>query len=272
MKLTPIILQGDWYDLAFSHFVQKDKKHFDEFYDLLSKPRFRVKETSESYRSINYWDENGLLLGKRDVADSWRQFSIIDVIWLRILQALKQYGMQNEKLLTLKEYLFRIQDKQGRYVQFAFWINTALNRVDVSLIVLPDGKGDIATPQDVEAQKLFDTLGNSHIMIDFKDLVLSVVNPEDKTGRGTTTIMKKLEPTEVELLETISQKGVDSVTVHMRYNKIDRIEWKKVVENPELLFEILREKVDESPNQTITIKRHNGKVIFIEQKQSHKPT
>ena len=272
MKLTPIILQGDWYDLAFSHFVQKDKKQFDEFYDLLSKPRFRVKETSESYRSINYWDENGLLLGKRDVADSWRQFSIIDVVWLRILQALKQYGVQNEKLLTLKEYLFRIHDKQGRYVQFAFWINTALNRVDVSLIVLPDGKGDIAMPQDVEAQKLFDTLGNSHISIDFKALVLSVVNPEDKAERSTTTIMSKLEPIEVELLLAISQKDVESVTTHTREGKIKRFEVKKIAQNPEQFFSMFRDKLDEFDNQTITIKKQDGKVIYMKQDESRKAT
>ncbi len=271
-KLEPVIWYDEEYDINFADFSIGNKEKSDKFYDLISKPRFRVKETEETYRTINYWDENGLLLGKRDVADTWRQFGIIDVIWLRILQSLKQYGMQNESLLTLKEYLFRTHDAKGRFLHFAFWMHVALNQNEVSLVVLADGRGDIATPQEVEKQRIFNNLGNSHIEIDFRNIVLSVINPKNKEGKLPTNLMRKLEKEESELLHTLSQEDVSSVTAHLKEGKIDRIEWKQIEANPELLFDMLRKKIKQSPNQTITIKQQDGKVLFVEQKQSYKAT
>ncbi len=99
MKEKPVITYSDWYDVAFATFTDDDKEKYEELYTLLSLPRFRVSDTDEKYRTINYWDEQGLLLGKRKSTDTWRQFSILDVVWIRILQNLKKYGMEGDEIL-----------------------------------------------------------------------------------------------------------------------------------------------------------------------------
>lgn len=271
MKDKPVIIYSDWYDVAFATFTDDDKEKYDELYTLLSLPRFRVSDTDEKYRTINYWDEQGLLLSKRKSTDTWRQFSILDVVWIRILQNLKKYGMEGDEILRLKSSLFSVQDKENRYSQFAFWIYTALHKKDVFLVVLPDGRGSIATTEDIELQQALGALGQAYIALDFRYIVLSVIRSGPlKKGGKKVELNRKLDEKEIELLNALATEDVETVTAHLKKGKIDRIEWKTVEQNPDRLFEILRKKIDESPNQTITLKRQDGKVLFIEQKKSQK--
>ncbi len=264
-------MYDDWYYVAFATFTHGDKEKYETIYTLFSLPRFRVSDTDEKYRTINYWDEQGLLLGKRKSTDTWRQFSILDVVWIRILQNLKKYGMEGDEILRLKSSLFSVQDKEKRYSQFAFWIYTALHKKDVFLVVLPDGRGSIATTADIELQQAIEPFRESYIAIDFRYIVLSVIRPEPlKKGEKKVELNRKLDKKEIELLNALATEDVEAVTAHLKKGKIDRIEWKTISQNPERLFEMLRKKIDESPNQTITLKQQDGKVLFIEQKKSQK--
>lgn len=268
----PIVFRTSWFDYAFADFVFEDEKRYLEWHALLTQPRFRVSDTDETYRSINYWDERGLFLSKREISDSWRQFSIVDVIWMRILQSLKSVGMQSDALFKLKEYIFAVKDKEGRYSEFEFWIYSALADKDISVIVLPDGRGIIATPQDVELQQMAFGLGEVFVTINFKQIVRSILVREDiKAGRRKDMLLK-LDEDEIDLIHSIRLEDVDTVIAHIKEGKLDRIEMRKVEQNPELLMAMVRQKLKESPNQTITIKKQDGKVVFVEQKKSRKVT
>lgn len=268
---VPVIVCDDWYEVALHNFVFGDKESYEKYYDLLAVPRFRVSDTEESYRTINYWDEQGLLIGKREKVDSWRKFSILDLAWIRILKRLKKYGVEGEKIFQLKKSLLSIKDTKGRYTDFAFWIFMATRRNDVFLVVLPDGRGSIAIKSDIELNQAVRHFKESFITIDFPHVVRDLVRPQSNVkGEKKAELNRKLDDKEVELLNTLSNVNVESVTAHLKKGKIDRIEWKSVEQKPERLFEILRKKIDESPNQTITLKRQDGKVLFIEQKRSQK--
>ncbi len=269
---TPIVFRTSWFDYAFADFVFEDEERYLEWHTLLTQPRFRVSDTNETYRSINYWDERGLFLSKREITDSWRQFSIIDVVWMRILQALKSVGMQSDALFKLKEYIFAIKDEAGGYPEFEFWIYSAIADKDISVIVLPDGRGIIATPQDIELHQMAFGLGEVFVTINFKQIVRSILVREDiKAGRRKDMLLK-LDEDEIDLIHSIRLEDVDTVIAHIKEGKLDRIEMRKVEQNPELLMAMVRQKLKESPNQTITIKKQDDKVVFVEQKKSRKVT
>lgn len=261
----------DWYEFALYNFVYGEKDFYKQYYELLAVPRFRVSDTEENYRTINYWDEQGLLIGRREKVDSWRKFSILDLVWIRILKRLKKYGIEGDKILQLKKSLLSLKDTKGRYTDFAFWIFLANRRDDVFLVVLPDGRGSIAIKSDIELNQAVRPFKESFITIDFPHIVRDLLRPRTNEKReNKTELNRKLDEKEIELLNTLSNVNVETVTAHLKKGKIDRIEWKSVEQNPERLFEILRKKIDESPNQTITLKRQDGKVLFIEQKKSQK--
>ena len=268
---APVIVCEDWYEVALHNFVYGDNESYAKYYDLLAVPRYRVSDTEENYRTINYWDEQGLLIGQREKVDSWRKFSILDLVWIRILKRLKNFGVEGEKILQLKKSLLSLKDTKGRYTDFAFWIFMATRRNDIFLIVLPDGRGSIAIKSDIELNQAVRPFKESFITIDFKHVVRDLIRPQaNKKGEKKAELDRKLDEKEIELLNALSSVNVESVTAHLKKGKIDRIEWKSIEQNPDRLFELLRKKIDESPNQTITLKRQDGKVLFIEQKKSQK--
>lgn len=273
-KITqvPIVFRTSWFDYAFADFACEDEGRYKKWHTLLTQPRYRVSDTDETYRSINYWDEQGLFLSKRENTGGWRQFSIVDVVWMRILQALKCVGMQSDALFKLKEDLFAVKDTKGRYTEFEFWIYSALADKDISVIVLPDGRGIIATPQDVELHQMAFGLGEVFVTINFKQIVRSILKPDDARAGRRKEVLHKLDEEETDLIHALRLEDVDAVITHIKEGKIDRIELKKVEQNPELLMEMVRQKLKESPNQTITIKKQDNKVVFVEQKKSRKVT
>lgn len=273
-KITdvPIIIRSSRTDSAFAEFVFEDEERYLEWHTLLTQPRYRVADTDGTYRSINYWDEQGLLLTQRKNTESWRQFSVLDAVWMRVLKDLKSVGMQSDTLLRLKKDIFAVKDKQGRYSEFEFWIYASLGNKDVSLIVLPDGRGIIATPQDVELHQTGFGIGETFVTINFKQIVRAVLIPNDTKAGKRKDMLLKLDSEEIDLIHSLRLENVDTVTAHIKEGKLDRIEMRKVEQNPELLMEMVRQKLKESPNQTITIKKQDDKVIFVEQKKSRKVT
>lgn len=261
----PIIATTSWFDKLFSNFV---KNEYEEWHEVFDTPRVRVSNTQESYRTINYWDEQGLLLNDRK-NDTWRQFSALDVVWIKVLKAAKQYGMKNEQLLKLKEDLFFIQDERG-YCEFEFWMYLALAEKECVLIVLPDGRGSIAIPQDVELAHKHEGLGESYITINFKQIMLSVLKGNKETKGRKKQPLVDLQGKEYDLLLKLRQDDVDEVVAHKRDGKIERIEWKILERNPEKLLLWMSERIRANENQTFTVKQQKGKILFVEHKISEK--
>lgn len=72
----------------------------------LEQKRFRKKDTYISYRSINHYDEMGLIKDDRDSTKEWRRFSGFDLIWLHIIEELRNIGVSIDNIKLLKNNLF----------------------------------------------------------------------------------------------------------------------------------------------------------------------
>lgn len=77
----------------------------EEAYKKFTNQQFRSRQTGVSRRDINVWKAEGLLPDTTDES-GWNQFSIVESVWLRFLTRLKKYGISNDYLLELKDYLF----------------------------------------------------------------------------------------------------------------------------------------------------------------------
>ena len=73
----------------------------------LHEQHLRLDSKDLSYRIINHWEKNGLLLNARPDGKGWRRYSIIDVIWINIMGALRDFGYSIEALKKLRDFLDR---------------------------------------------------------------------------------------------------------------------------------------------------------------------
>ena len=112
----------------------------------------RARDLGISYRQLNHWDTNGLLLQGADRAEgqSWRAFSLLDLFWIRLAQSLRNWGITLEVLRRLKDELeahlpppFDPEADPAATGPRVFLLVVAefvITRVDLNLLVLREGE------------------------------------------------------------------------------------------------------------------------------------
>jgi DNA-binding transcriptional MerR regulator len=78
-----------------SGFTEMEKEQFDEM--------FTLKDLGVSARVLQNWSENGLLIEKERGKDMNHKFNFIELMWLKIILELRQYGFPLEKIKRVKE-------------------------------------------------------------------------------------------------------------------------------------------------------------------------
>lgn len=89
-------------------------------------------------RKLNDWDAKGLLVKHRQSDNGWRLFSLADVIRLRIIQDLKNYGMSNIQIQKTLNDIFESNDMKRQYL-FETFLNVCATARKVVIIVEFDG-------------------------------------------------------------------------------------------------------------------------------------
>lgn len=64
-------------------------------------------DTGVPYRSINHWENYGLIDDERDDSKSWRRFSFVEFIWIRMIDQMRKMGLPMETVKAVKAHLFQ---------------------------------------------------------------------------------------------------------------------------------------------------------------------
>ncbi|MDN3546951.1 MerR family transcriptional regulator [Mucilaginibacter aquaedulcis] len=117
--------------------------------DSIFKPALTVNDLGISYRTINNWEANGLMLSGRKSNRDWHKFSFVDFIWLNIVFELRQLGFPLKKIQSLKTFLNENIDDDSllavkRLEARIFLTNTSLNRLVLLLAEIMYNKNHIA--------------------------------------------------------------------------------------------------------------------------------
>lgn len=87
------------------------QEKFIEYYKEVNEPRFHIKEVGISSKSITDWTKAGLLNDEFQKG-RWREFSLIEAIWVKFIEELRFYGMTLENIKELKEIFFPKRGKE----------------------------------------------------------------------------------------------------------------------------------------------------------------
>lgn len=72
---------------------------------ILTKP-FSLKDSGLSRRLITYWEEKGLIAGDEKEEEKWRRFSLIDLVWLRLIAKLRDLEIGVPMIKEIRADLF----------------------------------------------------------------------------------------------------------------------------------------------------------------------
>lgn len=78
-----------------------------ELLDRLLQKSFIGTDTGLPYRTINHWENVGLIDNDRSEARSWRRFSFVEFIWIKMIDEMRKAGLPVETIKAVRGHLFR---------------------------------------------------------------------------------------------------------------------------------------------------------------------
>lgn len=222
-----------------------------------------------SYRIINHWQENGLIEDERTRPKGWRKFSISDIVWLHILNELRNFGYSIDNLKKVKEELEYYKDEEHKISQRPlldyYLLHAMMNKEPVFLLAFQNGEALVAFKHEIELALSTNTIDGNYISISINELIAKVFpNTKHKVNYFNDLNLKKPE---LELLNTIRDSKVKSVQLKTRNGTI--------VSMDSLVEEDIDTKVGALLNmakfQRIVLEEHNGKVTKIERTIKQRP-
>jgi hypothetical protein len=227
---------------------------------------YTTSDTGETYRTINSWDSDGLLLTLPNRDSKWRKFSLIEIIWIYIIRELRGFGLSKEKILRIRDCIFptlpdgEISDTN----RFKQYILSVVAKRDVYLIVTPNGEGDLAIDIElIETERSKEGLPKTYTIISINQLCAEFTGNKEYSKKNQFLYI----PTNKELNllnEVKNSKEIKEVTMVVKDNKITRLNYKKE-QNPKEAVTILNKLIKEGGRKEVNIKIENGTVVYAEE-------
>jgi DNA-binding transcriptional MerR regulator len=252
-------LQLEEIDKQFLRYMV-DKRLIDERKQI-NTPYKGMAEMGLSYRLINHWEQNGIIVVERGVdGKGWRKFSFMDQIWIRLVVELRSFGISLENIKTIFNQIrtHDIDYSPSVYPRLEFYIHYFINyKTPIKLIILKDYKVFICTKEELEGAEKEDLL-DSYISINLHKLIQLVLKKSFYKPNYKEEIV--LSDKEIKLLYHIRIGGYKSVKVLFKDGKIERLEGEiSMVEKK------VHELMKENNYDEIIINREKGDVVSIKQ-------
>lgn len=214
-------------DLDFTTYCSFKKSYMKE---VIRSKSYTVKAIDIAYRVVSHWDDNGLLpRGVKSNGENWRKFSVVERVWIKAVDRLRDFGMPLSKIATACENIMQWNEKEQTYLWFEYCIIRAwFSETDAYIIVLPNGKAHATPIKDNEISKIFSS-SKDFIFISLKSILKDI----GLLGVPQTKKLFNLTDTETELLSKIRLK--EKMELRIRTDgqgSFNEIEESKTIINP----------------------------------------
>lgn len=224
-----------------------------------------IKLASVTYRQLNSWDDKELLTTERVEENSWRKFSIIDALWIKIIQELRSFGLSTEQIKVAKDSLAYGASKHRVAMPILeFYIAFAIgNKMPVLLLVFKDG---VAVPTNYTQYRVAQQLAEleNHIQINLNKLLQSLFPDVDLTANHNADLLPNVD--EMELLAFLRIGNYEKVEIFYKGGKMQVLEGLERLDADKLVMEAIREH----SYQKIEVVVENGKTVALNRKVKKK--
>lgn len=248
------LYKNEAFDIGFYDYF-KDLKN-NRISQVLNNKERNVRFDTITYRQLNSWEKEGLLIGTREGRE-WRRFSIMEAIWVRLIKEFRDFGMSREQVKISKQSLEFESKKCGVampllefYTAFAIGV-----KMPVILLVFKDGVAIPASLTQYKVAKETSKIEN-HLQVSLNDLLQNMFPDVDLKAKEDTAMPLHIE--EMQLLAFMRLGDFEKVEVRYKDGKIDIIEGTERIATNRVA-EIMKEQAYDE----IKIRRQGGKVTSV---------
>ena len=223
-----------------------------------------------SYRQLNDWDSKGALPNSREQEAGWRKFSVRDLFVLMVCSEVrKRYGMPLEKLVWLKSFM--LQEKSDHFQAAVRMMQHGLAVfIFTDLEKSFDMDADIAIADMLELGYCRYDHPHAYIFICVNPIINKILTAlkkpvrleiSDKVYKARWAANYKFrvqDDAEFAVLDAMRDNDVKRFSVTKKYKEILLEIEQELPEGADL-----NTAVSSHDFQTVTIKRHEGKNVWI---------
>ena len=227
---------------------------------LFNEREYTVGDTDLSYRVINHWDKNNLLPDGVKSTKGWRKFSFIELVWLKLVTHLRNFGFSLKKISEIKKQVMAYNETNDVYPVLE-WPAVQAWRSDISpcLVVLADGSAGVADSLEIELMKY--QKQQDMLLIPLKSIFTEMGITPKKAALLTPL---NLDLKEMDLLSDIKDGKFDTIVVKLKNGKIERLEKTANLGAVKESYEKVREIIKAGGYQRIVLETENGRTIKLE--------
>ena len=212
-----------------------------------------------SSKNMNTYIKCGIFDDARSNSKDMHRFSIVETVWINLIETLKGFNFSTESLLKIKQQLL-VQDKNrlNKYPYFEFFlINAWLYNSQLFIVIDEQYNTTIINASDyatlVQSQAI-----RMHIVISISHLLKSLIS-KINTSKWDFSKLFKFTEKELELLAFIKTNDFDTIEVTLRNGELYLLKGKERVTTEKRIVDILREY----DYQKIEVQKENHKIVAI---------
>lgn len=224
---------------------------------LLNSKERKVAFETISYRQINSWEQQGLLNGNREGRE-WRRFSIMDALWVKIIDELRTFGVSWERIKVAKESLSFESERCGVEMPLLeFYTAFAIGcTMPVLLLIFKDG---ISVPCSATQYKVAKELVGitNHIQLSLNELLQGMFPEVDLKPNQKAEM--QIDVDEMELLAFLRVGSFEKVEIFYQDGKMRTVEGMQRINVNALVSDVMKEH----KYQKIEVVMDDGKKVSI---------
>lgn len=224
------------------------------FISSIREKKYPVSFTEQTYRVIGSWVKYGLLDDPQE-GGKWKKFSILDLVWIKIIDKLREFGYPVRKIEKVRQALFYAPNAEVWYnLDFAIW-QVSYQKKNINLIVYSDGKAYLGEDGEIDYMRHYEGV-KDFILIDFISLIRNLSSTPIVTEANESS---DLYLKEIALLRLIKEGNYSSVEVILKDGEIELLKASEKVDVNRRVADLYKE----GDFQEINIQQTNGKVVSI---------
>lgn len=251
------------YAMSFYSIILDSDPEENNFIKFLREKAYTMKYTGldkdylATSRLISTWIEDGLIdEDVRDNKGSWKRFSAKDLLWIKIINKLRWFGLPISSIENVRQFLFTNKHfVDGEYL-FDYVVMLVMTKASISLIVLPDGEAHLLNQPQLSFSKKYNSL-HDFIHISLNQIVREVFHKPELEEKAETAIA--LSDEEAKLYLLLREGMYSSIEIVMQNGKIERFEAVEDVDTNAKISDLL----SSGKYQSINIQQQGGKVVSI---------
>jgi hypothetical protein len=215
-----------------------------------------IKDLPMTYRTINHWESQGLIDCDRKEDAAWRQFSIMDQLWLYTIQALREFGLPLDRVKNAKDIFFTPIDNYPFSIMEYYTSCAYILLEDVFLIVFSDGFTIPLTYSEYQNALKSNWIRN-HVQVNINEIIQKIFQDPNLEPRYKDEA--SITPQEFEVLHMIRTGNFEEIKIRFTNGSIYLLEGIEDLSRVAKIGDIIRE----GNYQDLEVKQENGRVVSL---------